>query len=100
MALIQLEIPTYDFGETINLPFLCLFQSLCEVVGVLDILDVDRRIDLMSIEEISLIKDLANSILTQRAQPPPTMLLAYFERLLVLRKAVNRPKISDDFEMG
>lgn len=54
----------------------------------------------MSTIDISLVKDLANSVLVQRAQPPPTVIPLYFQRSSLLIKDIDRTYISDDFKIG
>lgn len=49
--------------------------------------------------DINLIKYLANLIFAQRDQPPPTMILVYFEGYLVLVKPIKRLNI-DDIKVG
>lgn len=46
---------------------------------MLSILDVDRRIALLSKIGICLIKDLSNPILVQRAQLPSIVIIVYFK---------------------
>lgn len=83
-TLIRLKIHEHEFSETTSLPFPSLIQQLCDMNGGPDIPDIDINIKVMRMTNISLIKALENSILAQRAQPPPTMILVYFEGPSVL----------------
>lgn len=70
------------------------------MADVPDIIDIDHRIEVMSITDISLIMDLANLIFAQRAQPPTTVISVYFVEPLVLIKHDERLDIGDDIKMG
>lgn len=98
-TLIRLKIHEHEFSETTSLPFPSLIQQLCDMNGGPDIPDIDINIKVMRMTNISLIKALENSILAQRAQPPPTMILVYFEGFSILIEAIDRTDISDDFDM-
>lgn len=54
----------------------------------------------MIIVDISLIKDSVISILAQRAQPPPTVILIYFEGILILIEVFDMSDIGDNMEIG
>ncbi|KAF3647905.1 hypothetical protein FXO38_18440 [Capsicum annuum] len=99
VALIMLEIHECVFGETTTLPFPCLIQHLCDVAGMTAISEVDRRIKLLSTTDIIMMKDQANPVFAQRAQPPPIMILIHFEGPSALPKNIDRPNIGG-VEMG
>lgn len=58
-----------SFGEMTSLSFLLLIQRLCYLEGVFDNLDVDRRVEMISISHTSMIKDMANPVIAQIASP-------------------------------
>lgn len=60
---IWLEILKRAFGDTNNLPIPSLIQQLFDVAIVLVILDIDRRIEVMSTINIRLVKDPTNLVL-------------------------------------
>lgn len=95
---ISYEMHEQTFEDMTTLPTPCLMQRLCDKVGVTEILLIDMRVEATSITYTSMIKDSANSILAQRAQPPPTMIPAYFKGPLVLIEHVDR--LDFDVDMG
>lgn len=100
MALIKLEIHEHDFGENTTLLFPYLIQQLYDAAGVLDIPDIDRRIEVKCTVDISLIKDRTNLILAQRSQAPLEIILVHFEGAPSSIKNVDRLDIDFDIYMG
>lgn len=69
------------------------------MAGVLDIPNVNHRIEVTKNVDISLIKDLTNLIFIQRVQPHPIAILDHFNRPLILDKSIERPYISVDIDL-
>lgn len=107
VVVIKYELHERAFGDLITMPFYCLTQLLCDKERVLEILDINRRIKMMSVAQTSMIKNLANQIYALRARAPPTLISAQSEALSILAEHVDRMDIDVDdaavhveFEMG
>lgn len=64
VALIWMRIYVRAFDKTTTPSFPYLIQQLCDMTGVPTIPNIDYRIEVMIIANISLNKDLTNSILS------------------------------------
>lgn len=67
---------------------------------MIPITNIYHSIKVISIADISLIKDLANSVLGQRPQPPLTIILVYFKGPSLPNELVKRIDISLAIDMG
>lgn len=99
MVLIQIEIYVRAFDKTTTIHYLQLIQQLCDGTGVIPILQVDHKIEVMHKKNISLIKDLVNLILAQRVQPSPTAILVYLNGPLILAEPVEGKNTGADIEI-
>lgn len=67
---------------------------------MLPIPNIDHQIKETYKININLIKDKANSILTQQVHPPPTAILTHFKGPSILTNYIERIDITIDIEIG
>lgn len=79
VAPIRIKIHVTSFDKTSTLCFHYLIQDFFYVAQIIAIQNIGHRIKVKNIADNSLIKDLTNSILSQRAQLSPNLILVHFE---------------------
>lgn len=79
VAIIRYEIHELAFGDMCTLSFPYLLQQLCNESSIPKIQCVDLNVEMIGEAQTSLIKDLTNSIFSQRSCRAPTVILAHSE---------------------
>lgn len=92
VRLFWLENHIRAFHETTTLLFTYLIQQLYNIIVVPPFPEVDHQIEVMFIDDINLIKDSKNPILTQRPQPPS------ISGMVILRDFLFRSSLSKDWK--
>lgn len=80
-SVIMYELHDRAFRDLTIMPYPYFIQQLCDKAGVHEITDIDRLLEVMSITQISMVKDLVNPILAHRSCAPPIVIPTHLRGL-------------------